>query len=260
MRKIILGIAAAALLSSPAAAKMVEQRIGYEIDGKKFEGMLVYDDSVKTKRPAVLMMPDWDGVSPKSVGQAKLVAGERYVVFVADMFGVGYKPKDFKEKREASSAVHKDLALTLVRGNKAMEVFMAEGKKRGLIDPAKTAGIGFCAGGGLVLELARDGMDMKAVVVFHVTYPNPVDPAGGNKTKGRVLVVHGAEDPVTPKKAIDALQEELTAAKVPWQTVMFSGAVHSFTDPEAKSGSTIYDEKLAKRSYAMMRDFFSESF
>lgn len=260
MRKIILGIVAAALLSSPAAAKMVEQRIGYEIDGKKFEGMLVYDDSVKTKRPAVLMMPDWDGVDPKSVDQAKLVAGNRYVVFVADMFGVGYKPKDFKEKLEASSAVHKDLALTLVRGNKAMEVFMAEGKKRDLIDPAKTAGIGFCAGGGLVLELARDGMDMKAVVVFHVTYPNPVDPARGNKVKGRVLVVHGAEDPVTPKKAIDALQDELTAAKVPWQTVIFSGAVHSFTDPTAKRGSSVYDEKLAKRSYVMMRDFFSESF
>ena len=260
MRELILGIVAAALLSSSAAAKIVEQRISYEIDGKKFESMPVYDDSVKTKRPAVLMMPDWDGVDPKSIDQAKLVAGKRYVVFVADMFGVGYKPKDFNEKREASSGVHKDLALTLVRGTKAMDLFMAEGKKRGLIDPAKIAGIGFCFGGGLVLELARDGMDMKTVVVFHVTYPNPVDPTRGNKIKGRVLVLHGAEDPVTPKKAIDALQDELTAAKVPWQTVMFSGAVHSFTDPTATRGSSVYDEKLAKRSYAMMRDFFSESF
>ena len=70
MRNILLGIAAAALLSSPAAAKMVEQRIGYEIDDKKFEGMLVYDDGVKAKRPGVFMVPDWEGVSPKSVDQA----------------------------------------------------------------------------------------------------------------------------------------------------------------------------------------------
>ena len=86
MHGTVLAIAAAVLLSSPAAVKMIEQRIGYEIDGKKFEGMLVYDDSVKTKRPAVFMMPDLEGVSPKSVDQAKLVAGKRSYAMMSDFF------------------------------------------------------------------------------------------------------------------------------------------------------------------------------
>ena len=84
------------------------------------------------------------------------------------------------------------------------------------IDPAKKVAIGYCAGGGFVLEQARAGADFKAVVVFHVTNPNPVVPGTPCNIKGRVLAIHGRADPMTPKAMMDALEEELTKAKVDW--------------------------------------------
>src|SRR6185436_9488329 len=110
MRSWVLGVAASALLSAPAGAAMVEKKVGYEVDGKKFQGVLVYDDSVKEKRPSVLMAPDWSGASKESIEQAKLVAGKRYVVFVADMFGADYAPKGPQDMGPASGALRKDLA------------------------------------------------------------------------------------------------------------------------------------------------------
>ena len=239
---------------------MIEQKIGYEIDGKKFAGMLVYDDSVKEKRPAVFMEPDWEGVTPKSVGQAKIIAGKDYVVFVADVFGIDYKPASVNDLMAASRAIRDDAVLSRKRGNTAMDVFLAEAGSRGLIDPAKTAGVGYCFGAGILLDLARTGRDFQAVVVFHVTFPQSADPNGPSHLKSAVLVLHGADDPVTPRPAIHALEQELDAAKVKWQTVMYSGAVHSFADPNANSGTTRYDETLATRSYALMRNFLSDIF
>ena len=109
--------------------------------------------------------------------------------------------------------------------------------------------------------MAREGRDFKALTLFHVSNPQPVDPACPSKIKGAVLVLHGADDPITPRKAISVLEDELDAAKVPWQAVLFSGVVHAFTDtsapvPGASPDKTRYDPVVAKRSYQMMREFF----
>ena len=135
-------------------------------------------------------------------------------------------------------AVHKDRPFTLACGKKAFDTMRDEADKLGLIDPAKSVAIGYCAGGGYVLEQARAGAPFKAVVVFHVTNPNPVVPDTPCNIKGRVLAIHGRADPVTPKPMMDALEDELTKAKVDWHIVTFGRGVHSFCDPTAKeSGS-----------------------
>ncbi len=136
----------------------------------------------------------------------------------------------------------------------------AEAQKLGVVDPAKKGAIGYCIGGGFALEQARAGADFKGTVVFHVTAPNPVDAAAKPNVKGRVLALHGSADPVTPKPQMDALEAELTEAKVDWQVMMFGHAVHSFCDVGANNPQQRYDEKLAKKSYRMMRDFFAETF
>jgi dienelactone hydrolase len=240
---------------------MTEKKVPYELNGKKYEGVLVYDDSVKEKRPAIFMQPDWKGICSDTIAQARTVAGKDYVVMMADMFGVGYgeKPKQQADLMAASSAVHKDLPFTLTCGGKAYETLLAEANKLGVVDASKKFAIGYCFGGGLALEQARAGADFKALVVFHVTYPNPVQANTQCNIKGRVLAIHGSADPVTPKPAMDALEDELTASKVDWQVMMFGGAVHSFCDPTANAGPTRYDEKLCRKSYAMMREFFRET-
>ncbi|HZT51056.1 MAG TPA: dienelactone hydrolase family protein [Stellaceae bacterium] len=240
---------------------MTERKVPYELDGKKYEGVIVYDDTVTAKRPVIFMQPDWKGICSDTIAQARTVAGKDYVVLMADMFGVGYgaKPKTYNDLMAASSAVHKDLRFTLACGGRAHDALLAETAKLGVADTGRKYAIGYCFGGGLALEQARAGADFKALVVFHVTYPNPVEPNTPCNIKGRVLAIHGSADPVTPKPAMDALQDELTAAKVDWQVMMFGGAVHSFCDPTANAGPTRYDEKLCRKSYAMMRDFFQET-
>ena len=241
---------------------MAEVRVPYQVNGRQFEGVIVYDDSVKGKRPAVFDQPDWKGIHADTIKQAHAVAGKDYVVLMADMFGKGYgdTPKTREQLGTGMRAVHTDLPFTLACGDAAYKALMAEADKRGLTDTSKVAGIGFCAGGGFVLEQARAGTGFKAVVVFHVTNPNPVVPGTPCNIKGRVLAVHGRADPVTPKDKMDALEEELTKAKVDWHVVMFGRGVHSFCDPTANHPpGALYDEKLCRTSYMLMRDFFAET-
>lgn len=240
---------------------MAERKVGYELKGRKFEGMLVFDDSVQGKRPAVFMQPDWKGVCADTVAQARTVAGRDYVVLMADMFGAGYgdRPKTQDELRAGMLAVHRDLAFTLACGGKAFDTLLTEADRIGVADSSKVAAIGYCAGGGFALEQARAGADFKATVVFHVTNPNPVVPGTPCNIKGRVLAIHGRADPITPKPMMDALEEELTRAKVDWHMVVFGRGVHSFCDPTATGPATQYDGKLCRTSYMLMRDFFAEA-
>jgi dienelactone hydrolase len=241
---------------------MAEKKVRYDYDGRQFEGVLVYDEGVAGKRPAILMQPDWLGVCRHSLGMAKEVAGKDYVVMLADMFGVGYgdKEKNFDELMKISRGVRGDLKFLLGCGAKAYEAMFAEANALGLVDPARKGAIGFCIGGGFALEQARAGADFKGTVVFHVTAPNPVDANAKPGFKGRVLALHGSADPVTPKPQMDALEVELSEAKVDWQVMMFGHAVHSFCDVGANNPAQRYDEKLARQSYRMMRDFFANTF
>jgi dienelactone hydrolase len=241
---------------------MAEKKVPYQVGGRQFEGMIVYDDAVTGKRPIVFMQPDWKGVCPDTIGQARAVAGRDYVVLMADMFGAGYgaKQKTVDDLRAGMLAVHKDLPFTLSCGAAAYDALLSEVQKLGVADISRKAAIGYCAGGGYALEQARAGADFEALVVFHVTNPNPVVAGTPCNIKGRVLAIHGRVDPVTPKPMMDALEEELSKAKVDWQVMMFGPpAVHSFCDPTAKGPATQYDEKLCRKSYMLMRDFFAES-
>jgi dienelactone hydrolase len=240
---------------------MVEIRVPYQVAGRQFEGVIVHDDRVKEKRPVVFMQPDWKGICTDTIEQARVVAGQEYVVLMADMFGTGYgdQPKTREQLAAGMRAVYQDRAFTLACGGQAYDTLLAAANSRGLVDTGKKMAIGYCAGGGFVLEQARSGADFRAVVVFHVTNPNPVVPATPCNIKGRVLALHGSADPVTPKPMMDAFEAELTAAKVDWQVMMFGGAVHSFCDPTANEGPTRYDAQLCRKSYLLMRDFFAET-
>ncbi len=239
---------------TPAAAAPMQKPVPYQVKDRKFEGLIVYDDAIKTPRPAVFLQPDWTGISQNMIAQARAVAGKEYVVLIADMFGAGWgdKQRPVPELAGAVKAIRSDLAFTLACGRVALEAMLAEASKLGLVDTAKTVALGYCAGGGMLLEHARTGADFKAVVVFHVSNPSPADPAMGNRIKGRVLMVHGSADPVTPKAAMDALQDELTKAKVDWQVMMLGGARHGFCGPKD-------NPRHCKMSHTMMRDFFNET-
>ena len=241
---------------------MAEIAVPYEHGGRAFEGMLVYDETVTARRPAILMQPDWLGVCRHSIDMAHDVAGKDYVVMIADMFGAGYgaREKTFDELMKISREVRGDLAFLLGCGPAAADALTARADRLGVIDPDRRGAIGYCIGGGIVLEQARAGADFGGTVVFHVTLPNPVAPDRKPEFGGRVLLFHGSADPVTPRAQIDALEAELTEADVDWQVMMYGHAIHSFCDKGVDNELQRYDERLCNQSYRMMRDFFSEIF
>lgn len=241
---------------------MAEIPVPYSYGDRDFEGMLVYDDSVSEPRPAILMQPDWLGVSRHGIEIAKDFGGSDYVVMMADMFGAGYgeQEKSFDELMKISREVRADLPHILGCGAAADSAMTAEAEARGLVDPGKRGLIGYCIGGGFALEQSRAGADFGGTAVYHVTLPAPVDPGTRPDFRGRVLVFHGSADPVTPLEAIYDLEAELTEAGVDWQTMMYGHAGHSFCDIGIFNELQRYDEKLTRQSYEMTRYFFSGIF
>jgi dienelactone hydrolase len=246
-------------LAGLAEAAVVVKPVPYQIDGEAFEGLLIYDDSVSGPRPGLLMVPDWLGVSENSAKQAELVAGDKYVVFMADMYGKAVRPANAEEAKAAAGAVRADRALMRKRAQAAVEVFKAQAGQVAL-DTGKLGAIGFCFGGGSVLELARAGAPLQGFVSFHGNLDTP-NPADAQNIKAPVLVLHGADDPSVPPAQVEVFIAEMKAAKTDWQLVSYGGAVHSFTNPQANvPGSNQYHPQVAARAYRAMNDLFDEVF
>jgi dienelactone hydrolase len=247
------------LLALTAVAKPVQKPVKYELSGTKLEGVLIYDDGVKTPRPGLVLVPNWMGINAPNLKQAAEIAGQSYIIFVADMYGETVRPKTPDEAGKAAGAVKGDRRLMRARINKALEQLRAEGKAVGL-DAKKLGAIGFCFGGTSALELARSGADVAGVVSFHGGLDAPLA-AEGKGITAKVLALHGADDPYVPAKEVADFKEEMRKAKADWQLVAYGNAVHSFTDVDANlAGQAQYNPKVAKRAYKAMSDFFAEAF
>ena len=183
-------------------------------------------------------------------------------MMVADMFSKGYGDVERTQEELGTIArgTRRDLAFVQRCGAATCVALGAEADRQGLIDTNRIGAIGYCMGGGVVLEQARAGADFKGVVVFHVTLPNPIDPDATSDFRGRILAIHGSADAIKPKLQMDAMEAELTAAGADWQHFNIGHALHSFCVLGADSDTQRYDDKLCKRSYRLMRDFFDETF
>jgi dienelactone hydrolase len=235
------------------------EQVTYELSGKKYVGALVYDASIKRPRPALLMCPNWMGMRQQAIDRAALLAGDRYVVFAVDMYGEGIRPKDFGEAAALANPLRDDPAEAKRRVRAGYDTLQRLGKERGLIND-QAAAVGFCFGGGNVLDLARDGADVKAVVAIHSDLKTKA-PARSGDVKAALLVIHGAPDPVTPKADRDAFEAEMDAAGAKWQMLVFSGILHAYTDEDSNmAGVAIYDEPATRQTYALTHGFIADAF
>ncbi|WP_298188459.1 dienelactone hydrolase family protein [uncultured Pseudomonas sp.] len=256
--KTLLPLLCAGMLGVAEAAVVVKA-VPYEIDGEAFEGMLIYDDAITTPRPGLLMVPNWLGVSEDSAKKAARAAGDKYVVFMADMYGKGVRPTNAVEAKTAATFVRSDRSLMRKRAQAAVEVLKAQTAQVAL-DASKLGAIGFCFGGGAVLELARSGAELQGFVSFHGNLDTP-NPSDAQNIKAPVLVLHGADDPSVPAEQVAGFIAEMKAANTDWQLVSYGGAVHSFTNPQASvPGRNQYHPVVAARAFKAMDDLFSEAF
>jgi dienelactone hydrolase len=238
---------------------MKVEQIRYSLGANTFSGALVYEATVTRSRPAVLMAPNWMGVTSAAIDRATLLASDRYVVFVADMYGEGKRPTNFEQAAALANPLRADPAEDKLRARAAFDCLLGEGSRRGLIDERRAA-IGFCFGGGNVLDLARTGADLHAVVSIHGDLKT-LAPAGRGDIKAALLAVHGAPDPVVPKSDRDAFENEMNTAGAKWQMVVFSDVLHAYTD-EGADVPTIakYDEPAARQTYALTHAFLADAF
>jgi len=237
-----------------AAVKL--QTIDYKQGNVTLEGWLVYDDATTAKRPGVLVFPAWYGPTDEEKADAERLAKMGYVAFVADVYGKGVRPNNSKDAGAESGKYMKDRALLRARARAAFD----ELRNNPMVDAAKLAAIGYCFGGGAALDLARGGAPLKATVTFHgfLTSPTPED---DRNIKGRVLALHGADDPWVGPKEQEAFKKEMSDAKVDWEMVLYSGAVHAFTEKSAgndNSRGAAYNANADKRSWQELTTLFHD--
>jgi dienelactone hydrolase len=221
------------------------------------EGFWAYDESKPGKRPGILVVHEWNGLQDYMKKRCGMLAEMGYVAFAPDIFGKGVRAKSFPECEQISAPYYKDRALTRARARAGLEIL----QKHPMVDPSKIAATGYCFGGLVILELARTGANIAGVVSFHgqLNTPNPAD---GKNIKAKVLVLHGAIDPVVPPAEVAAFEKEMEDAKVDWQFISYGGAVHTFTNWNLPTTGmpAAYNEKADKRSWIAMQDFFKEIF
>lgn len=260
MNKLLVALLLLFGASAYAQAAMRTQTIDYTVDGKAMQGVLVWDDSVTTPRPGLLMIPDWTGINPTNVGFAESIAGKDYVIFMGDMYGQDLRPKDSKEAQAAVKPLMADRPLLRRRVVAAFaELKKLAANHAAPIDAGKLAAIGFCFGGTSVLDLARTGSDVTTVVSFHGGL-SVDDPALDKHIKARVLAMNGADDKGTMPDA-PAFMHDMQQSSAPWQFVAFGGATHCFSEPWANSPpGCVYDAPVAKRSFALMHAWLGEAF
>jgi len=251
---LVLTVLAGINLSSAAIQTKV---IEYKQGDTTLEGVLVYDDAVKTKRPGVLVVHQWMGITDYEKKRAEMLAQLGYVAFCADIYGKGVRPTTVADAGATSGKFKADRKLLRERVNAGL----AQLKKSELVDAAKIAAIGYCFGGTTVIELARSGAELGGVVSFHGGLDSP-EPEAGKNIKCKVLALHGAVDPFVPAQDLTAFENELKNAKVDWQLIQYGDAVHSFTDWNATGSlpGAQYNKRADKRSWEAMKQFFNELF
>lgn len=252
----MLAIASLSLLASNVMAAVKSEAVQYESNGAKLTGYLYYDDAKTDKRPGVMVVHEWWGLNDYAKKRAEMLAELGYVAFAADMYGDGKvtdKPAQAKEWMTETTSDVEAWRATALAGLEQL-------KKSDKVDSTKLAAVGYCFGGGTILQMAYSGVKLNGIVSFHGSLPSAPD---GTEINTKVLAFHGNADSMVPPATVTKFEEQMEKSGADWQFVAFGGARHAFTNPDAgKYGveNLKYDEKADKRSWAGMQAFFDEIF
>jgi dienelactone hydrolase len=231
--------------------------IEYRNEAVNLRGYLAFDEKAAERRPGVLVFHEGSGLGDFAMARARRLTELGYVALAADMFGDRRQARNLQEVANLVGGLHNQPETLRARGRAALAALAALPQ----VDANRMAAIGFCFGGSVVLELARDGADLRAVVSFHGVLATRT-PAASGKVKASVLVCSGADDPLAPSEQIKAFEDEMRAAEVrDWQVISYGNTLHGFTNPAADGSmmrTALYSEQADRRSWALMRSLFDE--
>ena len=246
--------AALALLvaAGPAQADLRTEWVEYSHGTTKLKSYLVYDDKTAGKRPAVFLVHRRNGMDANTLKSADLYARLGYAVFAVDMFGYGQGvlPKTVPEMTAQILTYYKDTALMKARAQAGLNAML----KNPMIDAARVALIGYCFGGTVGIEMAYAGAPLAGTITIHGSFREHASEDAKN-IKGKVLILHGAEDKVAPLSAVDKVIAALRKARVAFQYELYSGADHGFSTPQNPA-----EERANVQSIASSTRYLKELF
>ncbi len=257
-RLFIFAALAFCISSSPVFGKLVTETVSYTHDDIKLDGYLSYDDAVEGKRPGVLVVHEWWGLNDYARQRAEQLAELGYVAFAVDMYGKGKVTEHPDKAAEWMKQVSGNIEKWRKRAMAGLEILRNHSRTAG----EKIAAIGYCFGGSTVQQLAYSGTDIKGVVSFHGSLVTPPEDISSD-IPARMLILHGASDPMTEKKSIPDYLTAMEKSGIDWQMVIYGGAKHSFTNPnadEVEMDALAYSKSADQRSWAHMKLFFDELF
>ena len=235
--------------------------VEYTAEGVVMKGCLAYDKDIKGNRPGVLVVHEWWGHNEYARKRARMLANMGYTALAVDMYGDGKQAMHPDDAGKFSSELMKNFDTAKARFMAAFEFL----KKQSTVDPGQIAAIGYCFGGGVVLNMARQGIDLKGVASFHGSL-TAVKPAEPGTVKAKILVLHGADDKFIKPEQIEGFKQEMKTAGADFQFISYPGVIHSFTNPDADEYAKRfklplgYNAEADKMSWEELRKFFDAIF
>jgi len=247
-------------LTITASAKVVGNEVEYTFDGVTMKGYMAYDDSVEGKRPGVLVVHEWWGHNEYARARADKLAALGYTALAVDMYGDGKTVDHPAKARELSGAVMGNMDVAEARFKAAMDYL----NQQPTVNPEYTAAIGYCFGGGIVLNMALRGVDMDGVASFHGILPQ--EAPENAKPRADIVVFHGGDDPFVPREQFDKFKKIMQDTGANYEIVVYPGVKHSFTNPDAdKYGKQfnmplVYDKDADEKSWEQTQAFLNRIF
>jgi dienelactone hydrolase len=247
--------------AAPAAAAVQGEEVVYRADGTPLVGYFAWDDGVEGRRPGILVVHEWWGHDEYARERARMLAGLGYTALAVDMYGEGRLAAHPAEAQGFAAALRENLPLARKRFMAALAML----RDHPTVDSGQTAAIGYCFGGGIVLAMARAGVDLAGVVSFHGTLATDT-PARPGEVKARILVLNGGADSYVTEEQLAAFRREMEAAGADSRVITYPGARHAFTNPRADALGRKFDMPIAyapeadRKSWQAMREFFEEIF
>ncbi len=242
------------------AATLKEETVTYTAGDVVMKGFIVYDASSAKKRPAVLVVPEWWGLTDYAKSRARQLAALGYIAMAVDFYGNG----QIADNPEAAAKLAMPFYSNPKMAKERFDAALAKLETYNVADAQKIAAIGYCFGGAQVLNMARMGEPLKGVVSFHGNLVGV--PADKNLLKAQVLVCHGADDKFVKQGEVDKFKKQMDSIGAVYTFKSYPGATHAFSNPDATAVGKkfnmpiAYNEAADHGSWKEMKDFFARIF
>jgi len=242
------------------APKFREENVNYTLDSLNMGGYIVYDENIAGKRPAVLVVHEWWGLSEYTKRRARELAALGYIAMAVDLYGNGRTADNPELAVKLATPFYQDP----VMAKKHFDTALNKLKTYEQTDPENIGAIGYCFGGGMLLNFARMGEPLKGIVSFHGSLQGT--PPVKDLLTAKILVLHGADDKMVPETEVAAFKKQMDSIGATYIFKSYPGATHAFSNPDATAlGQKFkipiaYNAAADTASWNEMKSFLAEVF